>query len=300
MSERELKYVNYLKDKYPQLEILKIEYNFLDGKHSDVVFVNDKYVFKFAKYDWSVGFLENEVNVINFIKRYITMPLPKVESLDKGIAKFSYIIGQPLYRNNLLLLDSRVQESIAEKIGTFLSQLHSIPLRGEDIKNISKCTNILSREDWLLKYEEFQKKVFRYCDSYSREYFSSIFKPLLEKERFLAFQPALIHGDLMPYHFIFNNQANKINSVIDYGLSGIGDPAYDVGIILDNFGETFVKRIGKYYKNISAYIDRARFYASVTNLCWAKDVSDMLATRDFTNFRIHAKDRDLMPVGSKW
>lgn len=300
MIAKEAKYINYIKSSFPQIEISKIEYNFVDGKHNDIVIVNDQNAFKFSKYDWSVDFLENEIAVINLIRSHVSMPLPKVEPLEKGMAKFSYIKGDPLYRNDLLLLDNRIQENIAEQIGTFLRQLHMIPLKGEGHKNISECPAVLSREDWLLKYDELQKKVFPYCDSYSIEYFRQNFKPLLKNEKFLNFQPSLIHGDLMPYHFIFNKGTNKINGVIDFGLSGIGDPAYDVGIILDNFGEAFVKRIGKYYRNISTFINRARFYAYTNNLCWAKDVSDMLATRDFTNFRIHAKERDIMPIGSKW
>ncbi len=300
MNAKEANYVNYIKDKYPQLNVARIKFNFFDGKHSDVVIVDEKDVVKFAKYDWSVGFLDNEINIINIINRSMDMHLPKAESLEKGTARFSYIKGEPLFRNKLLLKDVRIQEVVAEQIGGFLRQLHSLPVKDIRYKGIGASPAVLTGEDWLQRYKEIQRKVFPYCDSYSKEYYAQIFRPLVENEKFLDFQPALIHGDLMPYHILFDNESNKINGVIDFGLSGIGDPAYDVALILDNLGEVFLRRISKYYRNIQYLIERARFYAYTNNLLWAKSVADMLSTRDFTNFRIIAKERDILPIGSKW
>jgi len=298
--DKQAKYSDYIKNSYPHIEISKIEYNLIDGIHNDIVIINDKHVFKFAKYDWSVGFLDNEVSFINFVKRYITMPLPRIEAPEKGIATYNYIKGGPLFRNSLLLMDNKSQEMIAEQIGTFLRQLHSISFKAESNKNISICPVSLSREDWLLQYEEIQKKISPYCDSYTKEYLDQIFKPLLENKNFLVFKPTLIHGDLMPYHILTNKGSRRINGIIGFGVSGIGDPAYDVGIILDNLGEAFIKRIARYYKNIPLLIDRARFYAYINNFSWAKTISDMITTRDFTNFRVKPKDRDIMPIGSRW
>ncbi|WP_233096069.1 aminoglycoside phosphotransferase family protein [Alicyclobacillus sp. SO9] len=39
--------------------------------------------------------------------------------------------------------------------------------------------------------------------------------------------PVLIHGDLSPEHILVNTETGEI-SVIDFGDSGMGDPAYDV------------------------------------------------------------------------
>ena len=300
MDTKESKYVSYIKDRYPQLDISKDECNFTDGMHGDIVIVNEKDVFKFARYDWSAGYIENEVNIIKLIGRDFSIYVPKAEPVEKGIARFNYIKGEPLYRNTLFQLGNRMQEMVAEQLAMFLKQLHSIPLKAERIKNLSECQATMSQEEWLTKFEEIERKVFPYCDSYSKEYYRQIFRPLLQDERFMDYQPVLIHGDLMPYHIIFNKNTNRISGIIDFGLSGLGDPAYDVGILLDNYGETFVKRMSRYYKSIISYLDRARFYAFVNNLLWAESVSDMLVTRDFTNFRIPAKDRDIMPIGTRW
>ncbi len=300
MDTKETKYFSYIKSKYPQIVIDKMECNFTDGKHGDIVIVNEKDVFKFARYDWSVGYIDNEVNVINTIGRYFSITVPRAELIEKGIGRFSYIRGEPLYRNALLQLGSRAQDMIAEQLADFLNQLHSIPLKGDSFNKIAECQLTMSQEEWLMRCEEIERKVFPYCDSYSKEYFRQIFKPLFENEKFIDFKPALIHGDLSPYHIIFNKNINRISGIIDFGLSGIGDPAYDIAILLDNYGESFIKRMSRLYKNIVRYLDRARFYAYISYPLWAKALSDMLATRDFSNFRIPVKDRDIMPIGTKW
>ena len=224
MDTNETKYVSYIKNKYPQIVIDKMECNFTDGKHGDIVIVNEKDVFKFARYDWSVGYIDNEVNVINTIGRNFSITIPRAELIEKGIGRFSYIRGEPLYRNALLQLGSRTQDMIAEQVADFLNKLHSLPIKGESIKKLSECPLTMSQEEWLTKCEEIERKVFPYCDSYSKEYFRQIFKPLLENEKFIKFKPTLIHGDLSPYHIIFNKNKNRVSGIIDFGLSGIGDP----------------------------------------------------------------------------
>lgn len=300
MDTKETKYLNYISNKYPHIKINKIEFNFTDGKHGDIVIVNDQDVFKFSKYDWSAGYIDNEVNVINTIGRNLSITIPRAELIEKGIGLFSYIKGEPLYRNSLLQMGTRIQDMIAEQLADFLNQLHSIPIKGDNLSKILECQLTVSQEEWLIKCEEIERKIFPYCDSYSKECFRQITKPLLENDKFISFKPAIIHGDLSPYHIIFNNKISRITGIIDFGLSGIGDPAYDVAVLLDNFGESFIKRMSRYYKNIIPYLDRARFYAFISYPLWAKGLSDMLAERDFSKFRIPFKDRDIMPIGTKW
>ncbi len=300
MGTKEAKYISYINSKYPQLKIDKIDCNFNDGKHADIVIVNEKEVFKFSKFDWSAGYIENEVNVLELMGKSLYVQVPKAEKIETGVAKLSYIKGEPLFRNYLMQQGSRIYDMFAEQTAMFLKQLHSTSLKGEVSKKIHECQACMSSEDWLDKFEEIERKVFPYCDSYSKEYCRLVFRPLMADEHFTDYQPVLIHGDFMPYHILVNKDTNRLSGIIDFGMSGIGDPAYDIGLLLDNYGEAFVRRMGRYYKNIMIYMDRARFYAQVNQLLWAKSLSDMLTTRDFSNLRIHTKDPEIMPIGTKW
>ncbi|WP_206109546.1 hypothetical protein [Paenibacillus apii] len=53
MEDRKLKYIKYIKEKYPDIEIQQINSNLTDGLHNDVIIINDRDVFRFAKHDFS-------------------------------------------------------------------------------------------------------------------------------------------------------------------------------------------------------------------------------------------------------
>ena len=300
MDEKEAKFVEYIKNKYPQLNICNVEFDLSNSMHNNIVIVDHEAVFKFSRYDWTVAFLANEAKIINFLRQYVDMPLPHMEYIYPGIATCEFIKGGPLFRNEILQLKDSDQNYIAKQIGTFLKQLHSIPLKTVEAGNIDQISTDLSREAFLSEYDDIQRKVYPYCDSYVKTSIQQIFAPILEDEDFLRFHPALIHADPAPRRFICDKKLKKINAVIGFGSAGIGDPAFDMGVILDSFGESFLKRISRYYGDITKLIDRARFYAYFNHLNWAKKTADMITTRDFLNFRVSIQISDVMPIGSRW
>jgi aminoglycoside 2''-phosphotransferase len=298
LSSNELKYIELIKSRYPQLDLSKIEFNKTDGSYSDIAVVNNEVVFKFAKYDWSAAYLRNEADVIRFIRDFITLPLPDVELIDQNVSRRHYIKGSPLYRNILLKLDYHTQDIVARQIATFLNQLHSIPLKKAQYAKIGDSQMNRTREDWLVELETMQRKIFPYCTDYVKEYLRQIIQPAVDNEEFFKFQPALIHGDLLPNHILFDKTSRKINGIIGFSNAGFGDPAFDLGMLLDHLGENFIKRMHKYYPISPAYLDRARFYAYISSFMWYRDVCDMISTRDFSRFQIPAKDRDISPLGT--
>lgn len=287
-----------IKSRYPQLNMSKIEFNKTDGSYSDIAIVNNEVVFKFAKYDWSAVYLRNEADVIRFIRDYVTLPLPDVEMIEPNVTKHNYIKGSPLYRNLLLRLDYHTQDTVAGQIATFLNQLHSISVKKARYAGVEDSLSSRTREDWLAEIETIQRKIFPFCTDYAKEYFRQIIQPAVSNEKFFEFRPALIHGDLTPNHILFDKTSRNIGGIIGFGNAGIGDPAYDFGILLDHLGENFIRRVHKYYPIPRAYMDRARFYAYMSSYMWYRDICDMIATRDFSRLQFPAKDRDIYPMGT--
>lgn len=267
MDEKLSKYNNYITGKYPNIEVSTIQTNLTDGLHNDIVIINGNEVFRFAKNDFSKELLLNEFRVIQIIKQYVEMPVPNLEIIDDGVSKYSLIKGNPIFRSNLMTLHVDHFNVFAEQIGRFLSQLHSIPLGEIQEHDISAFPGNGTRDSYLELYSRIEEKLFPHMKSYVVEHINHIFKPLFINKKFLDYDPVLIHGDLAPYHIL--EASNKVVGIIDFGVSGTGDPAHDVGVILDTLGEEIANRISHYYEGINTFIDRSRFYANVSSIRWA-------------------------------
>jgi aminoglycoside 2''-phosphotransferase len=56
--------------------------------------------------------------------------------------------------------------------------------------------------------------------------------------------------------------------VIDFGVAGLGDPATDVGSLLQTYGASFVAQLQAAYPEVERLLRRARFYAQAIELEW--------------------------------
>ncbi|WP_457943919.1 aminoglycoside phosphotransferase family protein [Caproiciproducens sp. LBM24188] len=298
MAENQTRYIQTITTYYPQINLTNLRFNQTDGKHCDIVTVNDEVLFKFSRYDWTAAFLTNQIRVTDFIRGYVNMPLPRMEPLGTGAAKCEFVKGEPLYREDILLMSESDQNHIARQIGVFLRQLHTIPPKLLKENRILEIPYDLSRETVLSELEQIKRKVYPYCDSYEQKRIARVFRPVVENEDFLIHSPCLIHADLSPRCFLHDVKTKKMKGVVGFGCAGIGDPAYDFGVAIQTFGETFVKRIGKYYGSLTGLMDRARFYAGYNELLLKKNIADRIITRDFSGFRLDSFAADRMPVGS--
>ncbi|ADL53495.1 phosphotransferase family protein [Clostridium cellulovorans] len=297
MDNKKEKYLTYIKKRFPKIKIDSINYNFQDGLNNDIVIINNSKVFRFAKNQDIIDSLEHEIKIINIAKEYVDMPLPDLEYIEPGIAKSNFFHGTPIFRNELLMLDDEQQNNLAKQIGCFLKQLHSIPMEIIKENEIKAFPGNGVREDFISQFHIIEEKLFPMMKSYTREHITQIYKPLIENELFLLYEPALIHGDLAPFHFFYSKEQNKINGVIDFGSSGYGDPAHDLGVILDNFGEGFIKKMSMHYPEINSFIDRSRFYATISSLWWALRGFE---SNDLSWHLLHLHTaRDIMPIGLK-
>ncbi|MGZ9583708.1 phosphotransferase [Paenibacillus marinisediminis] len=300
MEEQLSKYKKYIKEKYPNLEINDMQANLTDGLHNDVIVINDHDVFRFSKHDFSRSLLSNEYKVLQIVKQFVDIPVPNLEMVDEGVSRYSYIKGNPIYRSNILSLPEDLQDQMAEQLGRFLYQLHSIPMSTVEENNISPFPGNGTRESYIDLYSRIEAKLFPHMKSYVRECIQQIFSPIFKSDDFLHYSPTLIHGDLAPYHII--EESNRVVGIIDFGVAGYGDPAHDVGVILDTLGEGFTKIMGKYYEGMDSFMDRSRFYAKVSSIRWAligyenNDVSWHL-NHFFTAKDIGPYGRELMALG---
>ena len=77
-------------------------------------------------------------------------------------------------------------------------------------------------------------------------------------------------------HILLDEDYNSIIGIMDFGNAGTGFAAFDLGIILDNLGETLTALMAPAYPNLEALLQRAR--VGMTAAFWhlrGQDTGDM-------------------------
>jgi aminoglycoside 2''-phosphotransferase len=246
---------------YPDLRIASVEYNG-DGQNNDVLVVNDEFIFRFPKYMDALKRLRVETAILTGIQSHILLPVPapmfvNIERRAVGEAFLGYrkLAGEPLWRETFRTIDDdETLERLASQLGGFLKELHSVPADsiGCELPVLDtdvKCADL---------YARIREKLFAYMRPDAREWTERHFEIFLNAKE--KFDLVLKHGDFGTSNILFDRQQRTICGVIDFGSSGLGDPAYDLAGLLSSYDEVFVKRCWKAYPEIESFMDRVRFY----------------------------------------
>ena len=145
----------------------------------------------------------------------------------------------------------------------FISQLHSIPT-----ELLVASSTAPTRETWFDFYKQLESTLFPYLWRHQKTWIREHFEPVLTGELHLSYTPVLIHADLEVYHILFDPATQSLSGIIDFGTADLGDPATDIAVLLDNYGEAIVRCLVKNYPELTNLIYRARFIAGTAMLQW--------------------------------
>ncbi len=287
-------YLERIQEFFPDLTTTSIRVN-NDGLVNDVVIINDEVVFRFPKHDWAKQALVQEAKILELIRCYVSMPVPFFEHQADDFVMYRLIPGDALHRDDILRQDKRVQDQIAEQLAIFLQELHTIPQNVVTEQGIASADSERSREDWIKLFHEAEQELFPFLMAHAQEWVIRHFEPVLAGRLDLSYEPVLVHGDLGPYHILYDRTTRRINGLIDFGTGGLGDPADDFANIINGLGESFLKRMTRFYPAIQEALDRARFRSGTLEIQWALGG---LRSNDLSWYMVHiGRARDMMPVG---
>ena len=250
----------------PELEIQHFEIN-QEGLINDVAIVNKKLVFRFAKTEKYAKILVDEMKILDIIRSRIGMEVPTPIYRSQDSVVYPFLDGQPFLRETLLGLPIDVQMRTAEQLGKFLYGLHTAEIIGFDWKIPSTLAPV-TQEKWLDIRQRVKEKIYPLLLKHQVQWAENLFNSVLSKPESFDYRQSLIHGDLAPYHILFDAEKSKITGVIDFGVSGIGDPALDIGSLISSYGEGFVSKMKSTYPHLDEYLPRARFYTQSIELEW--------------------------------
>ncbi len=251
----------------PELTIESITLNH-EGLLNDVVIVNNELVFRFAKPGFGSKNLLEEAKVLRFLQNHVTLriPAPFYESHD--VLAYRLIVGETLRRDLLMKLSESDQQIIADQLAQFLKELHGIPLTDIAAHEVPTADALMKYEGWVKTYQRIQAKVFPYLMAHVRYSVKEHFESHLADKSNFEYELKMVDTDIPPYHILFDKQLRRITGIIDFGCAGLGDPSIDFGVIIYNYGESFLDRFYRVYPEAETYLKRARFYAGAHEVRW--------------------------------
>ena len=250
----------------PDLAIASYEL-YQEGVVNDVLVVNGQWVIRFTHTEWGKELMTMEDQLMRFIAPQLILKVPFPEKCADGVMVYPLLQGDPFLRETWTGADETDQQRLADQLGLFLNELHHLSTENLDWE-IPLTLAPVTLETWVDIHERFVEKVQPLLLPHQKEWMDSLFESALDKPAFFDFQPVLIHGDLAPYHILYSKGNKRLNAVIDFGIAGLGDPATDLGSLINSYGETLVSKMKGKYPDLEGLLPRARFYAQAIELQW--------------------------------
>jgi len=250
----------------PNLEIRDYELH-QEGLVNDVLIVNDQWVFRFTHTEWGKELMRMEQRLMRYVAPRVSLSIPYPESCSDGVLVYQHLIGDDFQREIWMDADDLHQQQLADQLGRFLNELHHAAT-GELDWEIPLTLAPVTRETWLDIYERFVEKVQPLLLPHQIKWADNLFAFAFDKPDFFDFEPALIHGDLVPYHILYSEEQKALTAVIDFGVAGLGDPATDLGSLINSYGETMVTKLERTYPALPDLLPRARFYSQAMEIQW--------------------------------
>lgn len=250
----------------PDLEILAYELH-QEGLINDVLIVNNDWVFRFSKTSWASELMANEDHLMVFLEPKLPLMIPKPVKRADGVIVYKHLVGEHFIRQAWLGADEASKQAYADQLGAFLFALHHVD-PGEIDWEVLHSYAPVTRETWLEIHDRVVDQVYPLLLSHQIDWVEALFHPALTRPDFFEFESALVHGDLAPYHILYDPDRNQLTAVIDFGVAGLGDPATDLGSLLNYYGESLVQNIEGSYPDLQGLMNRARFYAQAIELQW--------------------------------
>jgi aminoglycoside 2''-phosphotransferase len=260
-------YEKRIRELFPELAIDSVRLN-SEGLLNDVVAVNDELVFRFVKSGFGFTDPLAEARVLRFLRKYITLAIPEPFYESDELLAYRLIPGQTLRRDQLMRLSDDDQQVVADQLAEFFKQLHGIPPSDAAAHDIPMADALMKYEGWVNVFARIREKVFPLLLPHVRDWVGEHFESHLADKRNFEYELRMVHTDIPPYHVLFDSEQKRISGIIDFGCAGLGDPAIDLGVIIYNYGESFLDRFYRIYPEAEPYLKRARFYAGASEVRW--------------------------------
>jgi aminoglycoside 2''-phosphotransferase len=205
----------YIRTDFPDLPIGSVRV-VAHGWDHDVLDIDDTYIFRFPKDDDSR--LPTEIRIVERLQGRTSLPIPHFEFVGRSATYVGYrkIQGGPLTPERCAQLSEADRDAVALQLATFLVEVHdAVPyMLAKDLGVVADSLHAYLREANAIR-QRFSDPVIRDFINVTLDDFASmIVEP--GPQTFLYND---LHGDNMA----FDEHANRVVGVFDFGDAAIGD-----------------------------------------------------------------------------
>lgn len=244
-----------------------------EGDSCAAYVVNEQWIFRFAKHDEARKSLKRENCLLPKLAGQITLSIPALQiaclkdNAGQSFIAYPFLPGEALSQEHYFALNGASKTRCAEQAARFLNEMHSADVQ------LAKSCGVLANE-YAAQYSNLLKlareNLFAVLDEPERQFIERVIENYLASGTASDFRPTLLHGDLSPDHFIFDEQARRISAVIDFGDMMIGDAAWDFVWIYEDYGLDFLSRMLPAYREFDkpALLKRIFQFSLLENIEW--------------------------------
>jgi aminoglycoside 2''-phosphotransferase len=214
------------------------------GDFSTAYLVNREWVFRFAKHRQAAASLKREACLLPRIAGQfdVDVPSPEVVSVQASPAFAAYrmLPGPALTKERYFALPEPDRERCAGELARFLMQMHAT-----DARRARACG--IQAGDYAARYAGVlavaREQLFAQLGTAERSFVEASVDDFLTSHAESELRPVVLHGDLSPDHVLYDEASRSISRVIDFGDVVIGDPAWDLVYLYEDYGLDFLRRV---------------------------------------------------------
>lgn len=240
-----------------------------EARQHDLFTVNDRYVFKFSKDQPGRKALEQEARIYAVIGKGSRLTTPTPFHADEEILGYERIPGRPFSPAKFASLSQADQQSVAEKIGAGLASLHAISGRKGAGRDLHPSRVPWRSRDLSALRDRCERTLNQHLQPWQRDLLPDLFGAAIEAAKEGEQDPVLIHGDPGAGHLLCDQKTSLPSGLIGFGSAGLGDAAWDIGVLLYQFGEMLPELMKKSYPDLDDLLPRARLFAGILEWHWA-------------------------------
>lgn len=200
-----------------------------EGMENTAYLVNDELVLRLSKAADPVATVAREAGLLSILAEFSTLAIPVPVFAAATAMAYRKLPGTPIFALPRSWRD-RHGTAVAAQLGDFLAALHRVPLdRVTDWARVDADPP----EQWLTEarasYRAAAERIPRRHRPPIESFLTAAPPPAQSRQVFS-------HNDLGIEHVLVDPGSAAVTGIIDWTDAAIGDPAYDIGLILRDLG----------------------------------------------------------------